>query len=109
MKKILFQGINARYIHSNPALLYLKKYISDLPYIAAVSESSINEKPDEIIRSVADCRPDILALSVYIWNSGIVKRILPGIKKNFPALTVLLGGPEVSYSHDEWLDRKSVV
>ncbi len=103
MRKILLIGINARYVHSNLAILYLKKAVSDLPYNAVIAEFSINEKPEKVIRYIKDEQPDIIALSVYIWNSVIIKLIISEIKKVSPQLKIVCGGPEVSYNADEWL------
>lgn len=103
MRKILLTGINARYVHSNLAILYLKKTVSELPYNTVVAEFSINEKPEKIIRYIKDEQPDIIALSVYIWNSSIIKSILPELKKILPQLKIVCGGPEVSYNAGEWL------
>jgi radical SAM superfamily enzyme YgiQ (UPF0313 family) len=103
MRKILLTGINARYVHSNLAILYLKKTVSELPYNTVIAEFSINEKPEKIIRYIKDEQPDIIALSVYIWNSEIIKSILPELKKILPQLKIVCGGPEVSYNAGEWL------
>lgn len=47
-------------------------------------------------RKILDLRPDILCLTLYVWN---VKRSLflaSGLKRNLPGLKVLIGGPEVT-------------
>ncbi|HPJ40953.1 MAG TPA: DUF4080 domain-containing protein [Spirochaetota bacterium] len=104
MKKILFIAINARYVHSNLALLYLKKTVSDLQYDSAILEFSINEKNEKILASIIGCNPDIIALSVYIWNSSIIKTILPDLKKINPSVKIVCGGPELSYNAAEWIN-----
>jgi radical SAM superfamily enzyme YgiQ (UPF0313 family) len=105
MSRILFIGINARYVHSNLALLYLNETLSDLPYRTSIAEFSINEKPEKILLHIKDEMPDIIALSVYIWNASVIKTILPGLKKMFPHVKIVCGGPEVSYNAAGWLQE----
>ena len=91
MSKILFTGINARYVHSNLALLYLNKTVSDLPYNSSIAEFSINEKPEKILEIIKEEKPDVAALSVYIWNAAIIKALLPAVKKINPSVKILTG------------------
>ncbi len=103
MSKILFTGINARYVHSNPAILYLKKTISDLDFHSSVVEFTINESLEKILERIVLEKPDIIVLSVYIWNSSITKLILPELKRFLPGSRIIAGGPEVSYNAADWL------
>ncbi len=104
MSRILFVEINARYVHSNPAVLYLKKIISDLHYETAVAGFSINESGEKILSQIISIRPDIVAFSVYIWNAAMASSLLPEIKEKLPDVKIVCGGPEVSYNVAEWLD-----
>lgn len=103
MTRILFVAINARYVHSNPAVLYLKKIISDLNYESEVAGFSINESKEKILSHITAVRPDIVAISVYIWNAEMVSSLLHEIKEKIPGVKIVCGGPEVSYNADEWL------
>jgi len=109
MNKILLLGINARYTHSNPALLYLKKSIADLGIESQIAEFTTGESADHIIDKIAGIKPELLAVSVYIWNAAHVKKILKTIKLSLPGLKIVLGGPEVSYNSEEWLDEFSEI
>ena len=103
MNKILLLGINARYTHSNPALLYLKSSIADLDAHVSVIEFSTGESAEKIAEEILRIRPDLLAVSVYIWNSFLVKIIIKTVKSSLPEIKIVLGGPEVSYSSAEWM------
>lgn len=105
MNKILLLGINARYTHSNPSLLYLKSSISDLEVYCSITEFTIGESPENILKEIIFRKPDLLAISVYIWNSFHVKSILKKIKVSCPEIKIVLGGPEVSYNSGEWISR----
>lgn len=103
MNKILLLGINARYTHSNPALLYLKSSIADLDRDISIAEYSTGESAEKITGEIQHIKPDLLAVSVYIWNASHVKKIIKNIKSALPEIKILLGGPEVSYNSGEWL------
>jgi radical SAM superfamily enzyme YgiQ (UPF0313 family) len=105
MKKIVFAAINCRWTHSNLALYYLKKSISDLPFLTEIIEFSINQSPWELIAEIYHSQPDFLAFSVYIWNVESVKKILAECEKIVPECQIILGGPEVSYQPEAWLAK----
>ncbi len=105
IKKILLLGINARFTHSNLAIRYLRNYISDLPFKIVLKEISINCSLLEILAILYEEKPEIIGISVYIWNSEIVKKLLPEIKKILPKSQLILGGPEVSYNPEHWLEK----
>ncbi|HTH49965.1 MAG TPA: DUF4080 domain-containing protein, partial [Candidatus Limnocylindria bacterium] len=46
-------------------------------------------------------RPRILGLGVYIWNVGLTTELVGILKRARPDLTIILGGPEVSYECDQ--------
>lgn len=103
MKKILLLALNARYSHTNPALYYLREYCKDLPYEFSIMEFSINRSIPEILTEIGQDNFDAIAISVYIWNSNIVKQLLIELKEMFPECKIILGGPDVSYNPEIWL------
>lgn len=105
--RLLLVGINSRYIHSNPALYYLDKYINDLNYKVFILEYTTREKADSIVSSIMKHKPDVVAFSVYIWNSSIIADVIEKLKSSFPHVKVVAGGPEVSYEPEVFFDRTS--
>ena len=103
MKKILLTAINARYTHSCLALYCLKSVLGGIDATAMVREFSINLNADEITAGIAAEKADVIALSVYIWNSGLVRKLLPVLNKRCGAALLVLGGPEVSYNPASWV------
>ena len=104
MKKICLVAINARYTHSNLALLYLRNAISDLPVVTTLKAYTISQNILDILQDLHVHQPDYLAFSVYIWNSEKIRLLLPEIKKILPKTIIILGGPEVSYTPHQWLE-----
>jgi len=105
MKKLLLVGINARYTHSNLAIRYLRNYVTDLSYQIDLEEFTINQPLLDIISKIHNQQPGIIAFSVYIWNSEITRKLLPEVHKLLPACKIILGGPEVSYNPQKWLEE----
>ncbi|MCF7867168.1 MAG: DUF4080 domain-containing protein [Candidatus Cloacimonetes bacterium] len=101
--KILLIGINARYTHSNLAIRYLRNSIQNLNFETQIVEYSINQNSLDILQDIYFRKPDIIAFSVYIWNSELIKILLPEIKKILAECKLILGGPEVSFNSQEWL------
>ncbi|MDE5699195.1 MAG: B12-binding domain-containing radical SAM protein [Lachnospiraceae bacterium] len=101
--KILLIGINAKYIHSNPAVHSLKayadKYYPDRPDGCAVeiAEYTINQPSSAILADLYQRRPQAAAFSCYIWNWTMVQDLLAELPKLLPDTALWLGGPEVSF------------
>ena len=105
MKNILV-GINSKYVHTNLAIRYLKKYIEENSNEKIKTyESSINNNIQKIIRDIVEYEPDNIFFSVYIWNVEMVFKITKELKKILPNKRIILGGPEVSYNPDEILEK----
>ncbi len=95
--KVLLVGINAKYIHTNLAIRYLKQTIKKLDIATQLYEPSINNHYDHILMEVYEKNPDILGFSCYIWNIEMVLRLAQSIKEILPKTKIVLGGPEVSF------------
>ena len=99
--KIIFCAVNAKYIHTNLAMRSIGKYCKD--FSPVIKEYSINDNIDNIIASLYQQKPDVIAFSCYIWNIEQILYIAKSLKKVLPRLCVILGGHEVSYNCDEVL------
>lgn len=110
MKKILLTAINAKYIHSNPALYSLRAYAGvKAGREIQIAEYTINHRSEDILADLYRHSPDMIAFSCYIWNWEMVSRLLPELPKILPGIEIWLGGPEVSYDAEELLRRYPMV
>lgn len=102
--QFLLTAINAKYIHSNPAIYSLRAYAGEKlqPYIA-LAEYTINNRVEEILGDIYLRRPDVIGFSCYIWNFGMVQELIREIPKVLPDVDIWLGGPEVSYESEKVL------
>ncbi|MBI5773205.1 MAG: DUF4080 domain-containing protein [Verrucomicrobia bacterium] len=97
MPDIVLATLNARYIHAAFGLRYLLANLGDLRPRAALAEFDINQRPLDIVEALLAHQPKIIGLGVYIWNVTQTTEVVAALKRLRPDLTVILGGPEVSY------------
>jgi len=99
-------AINAKYVHSSLAVWYLtngvKKY-AQKPHTIKVVEATINQKMDDIVAQVVAQKPDLLGISTYIWNIGMLPELLEAICRQLPDVKIVLGGPEASCNAEYWV------
>ena len=111
MKRVLLVGVNAKYIHSNPAIYSLEAYARahinrELADGALeLVEYTINQNIENILADIYRRKPDIAAFSCYIWNWNMIQDILTELPKVLPDIKIWLGGPEVSFHGEQILKR----
>lgn len=103
--KLLLIAVNAKYIHSNPAIYCLRSYAYEYHEHIQLAEYTINQNLEEVLRSIYEKQPNILAFSCYIWNISMVERLIREYKKLDPKVEIWVGGPEVSYDGMDCLNR----
>ena len=106
--RVLLIAVNAKYIHSNPAVYSLRAYaqaaLGDLPEVGIeIAEYTINQNTENILADIYRHRPDIAAFSCYIWNWNTIQELLPELPKLLPDTKLWLGGPEVSFHAEKIL------
>lgn len=103
--KILLVAINAKYIHSNPAVYSLKSCAGEYTSCVDIAEFTINQQPAYILQEIYKKQPDVIAFSCYIWNRNTLDAIIPDLHKLLPTVDIWAGGPEVSYDAAETIRR----
>ncbi|CAG9620540.1 B12-binding domain-containing radical SAM protein [Sutcliffiella rhizosphaerae] len=102
--KIIATTLNAKYIHTNLAIRYLKAY-ADPEYTIELVEYTIKDPVMNIVADLIQRKADVIGFSCYIWNIEETIKVMSMLKKINPKLILVLGGPEVTYDVSEWLDR----
>lgn len=103
--KILLVAINAKYIHSNPAVYSLKSCAGEYESYVDIIEFTINQQSSFIVREIYKKHPDVIAFSCYIWNYTLIDNIVSDLHKVLPNTDIWAGGPEVSYDAAEVIRR----
>jgi radical SAM superfamily enzyme YgiQ (UPF0313 family) len=101
MPDIVLSTLNAKYIHAAFGLRYLLANLGELQERACIVEFDLNHRATEIAEVLLARKPKIIGLGVYIWNAQLSLEVVQVIKKVAPEVTVILGGPEVSYEYDQ--------
>jgi len=97
MADIVLTTLNAKYIHAAFGLRYLLANLGPLRADAAIVEFDIHQRPVDIAEALLARNPKIIGLGIYIWNVAPATEVVATLKRVRPDITVILGGPEVSY------------
>ena len=98
---IVLTTINARYVHAALGLRYLAANMGELQPRTRIVEFVLGQRAFEIVEDLLALQPRIIGIGVYIWNVDECTRVVALLKKVAPHITVILGGPEVSFETAE--------
>lgn len=101
MPPIVLATLNARYHHCAFGLRYLLANMGDLRERTELMEFTINQPTLDILGAILARNPVIVGFGVYIWNVDETTRLVADLKRIAPHITVILGGPEVSYETEQ--------
>lgn len=97
--KFLLTALNAKYIHSNPAIYSLRAYAGqELQQYIELAEYTINHSMQDILADLYRRQPQVIGFSCYIWNWDMIQMLIRELPKLLPHTHIWLGGPEVSYN-----------
>ncbi|MFD0768720.1 B12-binding domain-containing radical SAM protein [Bacillus sp. CGMCC 1.60114] len=101
---IVISTLNAKYIHTNLAIRYIKAYAQP-EFDLEMAEYTINDPAMNIVTDLYRRKPDVIGFSCYIWNIEETIEVIQMLKKINPNLIIFVGGPEVTYDVPYWLKR----
>lgn len=102
--KVVLSTLNAKFIHTSLALRCLKAYSGDR-FDIDIAEYTIKDPAMNIVSDIFSRNPDVVGFSCYIWNIEETITVINMLRKIKPELRIVLGGPEVSYDTDYWMER----
>ncbi|MFF1508059.1 B12-binding domain-containing radical SAM protein [Streptomyces sp. NPDC058326] len=87
---------------------YLQAYAVQDPAVAEGCDFSffargLSEDPDTLLADLVACDSDVYAFSCYIWNAGLVRRLLAGLLERRPNAWFVLGGAQVINHGEEYI------
>lgn len=108
--KFLLVAINAKYIHSNPAIYSLRSFAGEeLKEHIELAEYTINHRMEQILSDIYKRKPDIIGFSCYIWNYSLVLQLVRELYKIMPQVPICFGGPEASFEYENLLAENPAV
>ena len=90
--------LNAKFVHSSLSIRYLRNAAKNGGYDNVwVQEFIISQPIWKIAAEILNQKPNILGISIYIWNRRQSFELIERLKKQDPSIAIVLGGPEVSF------------
>jgi Fe-S oxidoreductase len=102
--KVVLSTLNAKYIHTSLALRCLKAYSGE-QFDMEIAEYTIKDPVMNIVSDIFSRKPDVVGFSCYIWNIEETITVINMLRKIMPEIKIVLGGPEVSYDTEYWMQR----
>jgi len=92
---------------------YLQAYAQDDPEVKAAYSflersygiDEVNE--GQIVADLLSDDADVYTFSCYVWNSGLIRRIVEQLMKARPDAEILLGGPQVMNQAEKYIPRSA--
>jgi radical SAM superfamily enzyme YgiQ (UPF0313 family) len=101
MPDIILTTLNAKYAHCAFGLRYLLANLGALQPRAKILEFDIHHRTTDVLEKILAHDPKIVGVGVYIWNATQSLQLVGELKRLRPDITIILGGPEVSYETEQ--------
>ncbi|MEF3351792.1 B12-binding domain-containing radical SAM protein [Paenibacillus sp. GYB006] len=102
--KVILSTLNAKYIHTSLAIRCLKAY-SEKDFDIELAEYTIKDPVMNIVSDLYQRGADVIGFSCYIWNIEETIKVINILKRVMPEVKIILGGPEVSYDVEHWMNQ----
>ncbi len=102
-EQILLVALNAKYIHSNPAVYSLAACANAVSENVTVAEFTVNDRYEDVLMGILLKRPKVIGFSVYIWNAEFMKQLMEDIHRIAPQIRLFAGGPEAANEPETYL------
>ena len=101
--RLTLTGLASQYIHMPLAPFCLKKAVDDagLDINTTICDLNINDTQEDLLHRIMATKPDVLGLSLYIWNRLCATQLIRRVKALKPEIIVIVGGPEATFSVEE--------
>ena len=103
--KTALVALNVSYIHKNLALRWL--WVTKPAFLQARIFEGLVKQPVALMDELIAYQPDVVALSVYIFNLEASLTLIQALKVQLPDAVIVAGGPEATY-HPEPLFNAGV-
>lgn len=105
MKIVLF-SLNASRSHTNLAIRLLKTSLNAQGYTdVTLIERTEKERSFDTLAALVKENADVYGFSTYLWNIKAHLSLAENLKKLLPHAKIVFGGPEVSYTAEEILNK----
>lgn len=95
--RVLLVSLNAKYVHTNLALRYLREEVRGEFPETKLLEFTINQSVTQIAAEIFEAKADVIGFSCYIWNLEETLAVIRWLHPVCQEQRFVLGGPEVSF------------
>lgn len=95
--RTILATLHSKYIHASLALPCLAAYCGTECGEIAIREFTVFEPREATLAALLAEQPDVVALSVYLWNRRETFDLIDALAAARPELRLVIGGPEVSF------------
>ena len=101
--RLTLTGLASQYIHMPLAPFCLKKAVDEAcpDVTTTICDLNINDTQEDLLARLMATEPDVLGISLYIWNRECAARLIRRVKALRPEIIVIVGGPEATFSVEE--------
>nr|MBR4281122.1 B12-binding domain-containing radical SAM protein [Clostridia bacterium] len=101
--RLTLTGLASQYIHMPLAPFCLKKAVDErCPEVATtICDLNINDTQEDLLARIMATEPDVLGISLYVWNRLCAAQLIRRVKALKPEIIVIAGGPEATFSVEE--------
>ncbi|HIW20766.1 MAG TPA: cobalamin-dependent protein, partial [Candidatus Dorea intestinavium] len=103
--KTLLLAINSKYIHAALGIRSIHSYCSQKGLAIDFIEQTIQTPILTSLAQITEEEYDVLGIDVHIWNAEYVFSLIRLVKKVRPEVTIVVGGPEVSFCAKQVLEK----
>ncbi|MBF0195496.1 MAG: B12-binding domain-containing radical SAM protein [Magnetococcales bacterium] len=81
---------------------FLQAYMTTSSFYSEFEFCNLNfrefDDPKDMANEIANLKPDIVAVSCYVWNMRAVEQVVPMVKEKLPYVISILGGAELNHN-----------
>ncbi len=106
--KIMLFALNGSWSHSNLAIRCLRPPLEREGFEVTLIEHTLKDHRGHVLEHLWQERADVYGFSCYIWNLGEMLSLAKDLKAILPTCRVVLGGPEVSFGVERFLEMPEI-
>ena len=101
--RLTLTALASQYIHMPLAPFCLKQAVDEAcpDVTTTICDLNINDTQEDLLARLMATQPNVLGISLYIWNRECAARLIRRVKALRPEIVVIVGGPEATFSVDE--------
>lgn len=103
--RVLLATLHSKFVHASLALPLLAGFCRATQRQLLIREYTVHEPKEAVLAAILAENPDVVALSVYIWNRRASLELADALVVAKPDLRIVVGGPEVSFDGPDLFAR----